>query len=98
MHFIDVIYCDFLPCIFLARAVQVLGSWMVQMAMLRKSYQRDTVVDQEQLHHIWMPHGIQLDIDHWFLPLGGWQDTVVFSVLTLLVGSRSLTLMVESKT
>ena len=64
---------------------------MVQMAMLRKSYQKDTVVDQEQLYHIWMPHGIQLDIDHCFLRLGGWQDMMVFSLL-------SLTLMVESKT
>ena len=31
-------------------------------------------------------------------PVGGWQDTVVFSLLTSVVGSRSLILMVESKT
>ena len=68
MHFIDVIYCDFS---LIARAAQVLGSWMVQMAVLGKNYQRDTVVDQEQLYHVWMPHGIQLDVDHWFLRSGG---------------------------
>ena len=55
MHFIDVIYCDFS---LIARATQVLGSWMVQMAVLGKNYQRDTVVDQEQLYQVWMPHGI----------------------------------------
>ena len=43
---------------------------MAELAVLRKSYQRDTVVDQEHLYHIWMPHRIQQDIGHWFL---GWR-------------------------
>ena len=42
---------------------------MVQMAVLGKNYQRDTVVDQEQLYHVWMPHGIQLDVTTGFF---GW--------------------------
>ena len=74
---------------------------MAELTVLRKSYQRDTVVDQEHLYHIWMPDRIQLDIGHWFLGWGRgeeWQDTVLFSPLTSLVGLRSLLLMVESKT
>jgi len=42
---------------------------MAELAVLRKSYQRDAVVDQEHLYHIWMPDRIQLDIRNWFL---GW--------------------------
>ena len=99
-HWCHLLWLSSLHFSLIARAAQVLGSWMVQMAVLGKNYQRDTVVDQEQLYHVWMPYGIQLDVDHWFLrlALGGWQDTVVFSLLTSVVGSRSLILMVQSKT